>query len=96
MTTKRGVMTGIDTQKAERIQRNIAVTRRFFRSVMADPATLDDIPDGATLFLVPDDYEEGARLNLEGAARARRSGQVVHVQRIERASQATLPDGPPG
>ncbi len=85
--------TKIDTEQAGRIRRNMALTRRFSRLAIADPTILDDIPDGATLFLVPDGDVELARLNLDAAERARQAGHVVHVRRLDATSASESPDG---
>ncbi len=82
----------IDRDHAEqdaRIARNMEWTLAFLQSVLADPSILDEIPDEASVFLLPDDDPELAEANRRGAERARQRGRPVYVRRMPSRQAAT-------
>ena len=72
----------VDQEKNVRITKNLELGRRFTLSIFEDPSLLDDIPDGITLILIPDDDEELANANMEMMVGAVRSGRNVLVRHI--------------
>ena len=65
-----------------RIARNMEWTLKFLQSILADPTILDEIPEGAGVFLLPDDDPELAEANRRGAERARQRGHPIYVRRM--------------
>lgn len=65
-----------------RIARNMEWMHEFLQSILADPDILDEIPEGAGVFLLPDDDPELAEANLKGAERSRQRGYPVYVRRM--------------
>lgn len=57
-------------------------TLEFLQSILADPSILDEIPEGATVYLLPDDDPGLVEANLKGAERARQRGYPVYVRRM--------------
>lgn len=74
--------TEVDQAKDMRIKKNLELVRRFTLAIFEDPSRLDDIPDGITLALIPDDDEALARWNLDMALGAARSGKDVLIRHI--------------
>ena len=74
MTTPREA---IDADATSRVNRNIELARRFTLALFEDPAKLDELPDGATLVLLPDDDPDLAESNLQGGIRMVRAGMDV-------------------
>lgn len=66
----------------ERISRNLAAAKQFLRSIIADPEMIDTIPDGATIYVIPEDDPELAGINERAAERARRNDATVHVHHL--------------
>lgn len=56
-------------------------TLEFLQSILADPSILDEIPEGAAVYLLPDDDPELVEANLKGAERSRQRGHPVYVRR---------------
>ena len=57
-------------------------TLGFLQSILADPSILDEIPEGAAVYLLPDDDPELVEANLNGAERSRQRTYQVHVRRM--------------
>lgn len=72
---------GIDRATARHTTQNIRLAGRFFQRVLADPAILDEVPDGATVVLLPDDDPRLAAANLRMADRLIDAGKAVRLQR---------------
>lgn len=64
------------------VVRDMEWTLEFLQSILADPSILDEIPDEASVFLLPDDDPELAEANLKGAERARQRGHPIYVRRM--------------
>ena len=61
------------------------VTQTFdwARAVVADPAILDEIPDGCTLVLLPEGADDAfVEANLAIATRAARRGRNVYIRHL--------------
>lgn len=65
-------------------QRAIGTTFDFARAIVSDPAFLDDIPDGVTLVLIPDDDAELAAAEIEQGIAAVRRGEDVYFRHLGR------------
>ncbi len=74
----------IDPEVEARIRADAELTKEFLRAVFADPSILDEIPDGVTLYLVPDDDPDAASEIEAAAARAAAMGHHVHVHHMRR------------
>jgi Family of unknown function (DUF5647) len=74
--------TDIDRKSAAQVVKNLELGRRHSLSIFEDPSLLDDIPDGITLILIPDDDEELAKANMEMMVGAVRSGRDVLVRLV--------------
>ena len=59
--------------------RNIDLAFTLLRAQIADPALLEQIPDGATLMLIPDDDPELAEHNFALARQLFASGRNVYL-----------------
>ncbi len=81
--------TDVDRETASLVPKNLELARRFTLSIFEDPSLLDDIPDGITLVLIPDDHDELAQANLDIAVGSARSGRDVLIRHIR---PAELPD----
>ncbi len=76
-------MTEEDPAKVDaQVARDMEWTLEFLQSILADPSILDEIPDEASLFLLPDDDPELAEANRRSAERARQRGRPVYVRRM--------------
>jgi hypothetical protein len=78
MTTSTEIYKETDTH----VKKNLELVRRFTLYHFEDPSLLDDILDGITLSLIPDDDEDLARVNLEMALGVARSGSDVLIRHI--------------
>ncbi len=77
----------IDAETRSRVNRNIDLARRFTLAIFEAPVTLDELPDGTTLVLLPDHDPDLAESNLQRGSRMVRAGQDVafrHVRSPER------------
>jgi hypothetical protein len=74
--------TDIDRKSAAQVVKNLELGRHFTLSIFEDPFLLDDIPDGITLILIPDDDEELAKANMEMMVGVVRSGRDVLVRLV--------------
>ena len=62
------------------ITENIKLGFEFARNLVDDPSSLEDIPDGATVVIIPDDDPEVAERNIELALKAVREGADVYIR----------------
>jgi hypothetical protein len=72
----------IDPRVAEQTTKNLKLTARFLREVLADPAKLEQLPDRATFVLMPPDDPELAAANFALAERASRQQEPVTMFRV--------------
>ena len=63
-------------------RRAIALTFDFNRAILADPSILDDIPDGATIVLIPSEDPELAEAEVEQGLAALRQGRDVYFRHV--------------
>lgn len=66
---------------------NVGVAFDFARSIVDDPTILDEIPDGATLVLIPDNDPEAMNKNLEFARAALERGEDVYLRHTRHPSR---------
>jgi hypothetical protein len=71
----------------EHIGKNIDLAFRLMQEIIDNPALAAEIPNGATLVMLPPDDPDLARANIELAERLAREGRDVYLQRV---------GGPPG
>ena len=63
------------------------------RAVVADPSILDEIPEGCTLVLLPQDADEAfVEANLAIALRAARRGRNVYIRHVAPGEWSVGPD----
>jgi hypothetical protein len=66
----------------EQTRRSLELSRRWTKAVLANPALLDEIPEGCDLELIPDDDPELADLNVELGLAAMRRGFNVYFRHV--------------
>jgi hypothetical protein len=64
------------------VERSIALLSAFTQAIIADPSLGAEIPQGATLVLIPDDDPELAAHNRLLGERAQAAGRAVHVRHV--------------
>jgi hypothetical protein len=64
------------------VQRNISLSFDFAKAIVDDPTILEEIPDGATLVLLPDDDPELSRENLRLGVEAAERGENVYIRHV--------------
>lgn len=69
-------------------ERGIGLGFDFLKAIIDDPSIADDIPNGATLVLLPDDDPELAESSLQGGIEAARKGADVYIRHFPRAEPA--------
>jgi hypothetical protein len=69
-------------------ERNITLSFEFAKSIIDDPAILEEIPDGATLVLLPADEPDLARENLRLGIEAAERGENVYIRHVKNLSSA--------
>src|SRR5829696_1626580 len=74
----------IEAENADRTTRNIALVGRFLDEVLADDSALADVPNEASLVLVPVDDPNLARANFELALRTANRGEKVRLHLVGR------------
>ena len=62
------------------IEKNMTLSFEFERYLLEHPETLERIPNGAEVILLPKDDPELYRINLETAQTAAKAGPVVYVE----------------
>lgn len=77
------------TRSDELIERNITPAFDLAKNIVANPALLDEIPDGATVVLIPQDDPELAERNSELGIEAVRAGEANASFRRVRAGAVT-------
>lgn len=66
------------------IERCYELSDLFTDAYFEDVSILDDIPNGSTLILLPDDDAELAEFNLEQAVRSAQNGSDVYIRHFPR------------
>ena len=79
-------------EKATAIERNLDLAEQLLLAQLADPALLEEIPDGATVVLVPDDDPALAEHNLAVAREVFARGKNVYLKYV-RATPLSEEDG---
>lgn len=75
-----------EVQQAKSVtERDIELSVAFVNAFYDDVSILDDIPNGSTLVLLPDDDPELAKFNLEQAVRSAQNGADVYIRHFPRA-----------
>lgn len=74
-------------QTQELTRRAVGVTFDFVRAAAADPSVADDVPDGATLALIPDDDPTLASMEIEQGMAAIHRGENVYFRHVPSASE---------
>ncbi len=69
-----------DAATMEVIDRNIKLSFDFARQILADPAILDDIPDGVTLVLLLKDDPAFNEINIDLGLKALRRGEDAYFR----------------
>ena len=75
---------GSDAATQEVTDKNLALAFEFMRAHLAD----DEVPDGATLVLLPDDDATQTAANIEIGLAAIRRGKNVHFRHVHPADEA--------
>lgn len=79
----------IEASPAGIADRDIELSVAFVNAFYDDVSILDNIPNGLTLILLPDDDAELAEFNLEQAARSARNGADVYIRHFPRGKPAS-------
>lgn len=66
--------------------RNLSLASEFLQAVLDDPALVEQIPDGVTLVLIPNDDPELARFNLDLGWKAVLAGEDVYFRHVRGAA----------
>jgi len=66
-------------QQAADVDANLDLVARFLEAVIDDPSVAEDIPDGATIFVLPHDDPDRAKTNFDLANAASEAGRDVHI-----------------
>lgn len=72
-------------------KRNITLSFEFAKSIVDDPAILEEIPDGATLVLLPDDEPDLVRENLRLGLEAAKRGEDVYIRHVKSLQSTPQP-----
>lgn len=73
------------------ITSNFDAAFEFVRSIVDDPTTLDEVPHGATVVLIPDNDPESLSGNLELARAAIDRGEDVYLRHTRHPSREREP-----
>lgn len=68
-----------------RVSKSLSLTSEWMQAIFADPTLLDDVPDGATVYLIPDDDPEFAEMVQRNVERARSNGQLMYVHHMHQS-----------
>ena len=79
--------------RADFPERNITLSFEFAKSIIDDPAILEEIPDGATLVLLPENEPDLAKENLRLGVEAAERGENVYIRHVKNLSSA-MPQSP--
>ena len=82
----------VDQAITDLVDRNLDLAFAFGQAIIADPTLLDDIPNGVTLVLLPEDAAALTRANVEIGLHRLRAGRDVYVRHVRLAD---LPAPPP-
>lgn len=77
------------------IERDIGLGFDFLGAIIDDPSIAEDIPNGATLVLLPDDDPELAEANLQMGIEAARKGADVYIRHFKRSEDASVASDQP-
>lgn len=69
-------------------ERNITLSFEFAKSIIDDAEILEEIPDGATLVLLPEDEPDLAKENLRLGVKAAERGENVYIRHVKNLSSA--------
>ena len=70
-------------------ERNLTLSTELARAIIDDPVLLEEIPEGATVILLPDDDPDLAQANLELGWVALKRGEDVYFRHVHHAAHAT-------
>lgn len=73
--------------RTDSVERNMDLAFQFIGQILNDPALLDEIPDGATVVLLPDDDPGQTNANIDLAVDSARDGSNVYMRHIETSSR---------
>jgi hypothetical protein len=76
-------------QDAELIERNMELAFALLREQAAHPESAAEIPDGATVILLPDDDAELAAFNRALGLKALEEGQDVYFRHVRASALLT-------
>jgi hypothetical protein len=65
------------------VERSIDLSFDFLHSVIEDPSILGNIPDGATLVLIPDNDPDLAEIKYQVAVDVARRGENVYIRHVQ-------------
>ncbi len=77
------------------MERSIDLSFDFGTLILDDPSILDDIPNGVTLVLIPDDDAELAAIKITRGIEAIHRGEDVYTSATSTARGRTTPRTPP-
>ncbi len=72
--------THLDTATA--VDRTLVLLGEFLQTQLEDPALLEEVPNGATVALIPDDDPELAEHNLNLALESFAAGKNVYLRHV--------------
>lgn len=72
------------------VERNMTLAFELARAIVDDPTLLEQIPDDATVVLVPEDDSELAQFNKAMGQQAAISGETVHLHRIPASEETNV------
>lgn len=81
-----------DPTAATVASKNIKLQFGFIRAIIVDPSILDDIPNGVTLKLLPDDDPELVEANIAIGLNAVRRGKDVYFRHVRPADFPPEPE----
>jgi len=73
------------------MERALDLSFEFAEEILADPSILDEIPNGITLVLIPDDDPELATAKIAGGLTAVRRGEDVLFRHVRRPLSPPTP-----
>ena len=71
-----------DPTRVAAMNRNLNLVSGYLQAMMAAPARMDVIPDGASLVLLPRDDRDGFEANLKIAVSLARQGANVYLRHV--------------
>lgn len=79
-----------DLEKVVAVERNIALAFDLARAIVDDPTLLEQIPDDATVVLVPENDPELAQFNKTMGQQATASGEAVHFHPVPASAKLNV------